>query len=316
MNIQQLGRTGITVSELCFGTLTFSPWQANLPPERAGALLAYGFERGISFLDTAQYYQNYPHIRNGLKRTNREIVVATKTYAYDRPGAEAALEEARRELDRDIIDIFLLHEQESIHTIRGHMEALEVLEEAKAKGKIRAVGISTHCVAGVRGAMSMGLDVVHPLINREGWGIVDGSREDMEAAIRDAASWGIGIYSMKALAGGNLFRSAEEALRYAFSVAGVVSRAIGMQSEEEIDANIAFCETGSFTPKAKRKLEEKKRKLLVEEDCIGCGNCEKRCKQKAIKLIKNKKSPQIDANKCVLCGYCAKTCPVCAIKVI
>jgi len=316
MKSNPLGKTGITVSELCFGTLTFSPWQADLPPERAGELLAYAFEKGINFLDTAQYYQNYPHIRAGLKRTNREIVVATKTYAYDRPGAIHALEEARRELDRDVIDIFLLHEQESIHTIRGHKEALEVLTEAKAKGIIRAVGISTHCVAGVRGAMSMGLDAVHPLINLEGWGIVDGTREDMENAIRDAASWGIGIYSMKALAGGNLFRAAGEALRYAFSLPGVASRAIGMQSEEEIDANVAFCETGSFPPQAEEKLGKKQRKLLIEEDCIGCGSCRDRCKQKAIKLTNNQKTPQIDLKKCVLCGYCAKNCPVCAIKVI
>jgi len=168
----------------------------------------------------------------------------------------------------------------------------------------------------VRGAMSMGLDVVHPLINRAGWGIADGSREDMEKAILDASSWGIGIYSMKSLAGGNLFREAEEAFRYAFSLPGVSSRAIGMQSEAEIDANVTFAETGRFPENAKKALEEKKRRLLVEEDCIGCGNCQRRCKQNAIKLLNGKKPPIIDVNSCVLCGYCANNCPVCAIKVI
>ena len=311
-----LGRTGIEVSEICYGTLTFSPLQADLPPRRAGELLRYAFSRGIRFLDTAQYYQNYPHIREGLRGWTGEVVIATKTYAYDRKGAEEAVEEARRELDRDVIDIFLLHEQESIYTLKGHMEALETLRTYQSKGIIRAVGASMHHVAAVRGAMSVGLDVIHPIINLEGVGIADGTREEMEAALTEAARWGIGIYTMKALGGGNLFRRAEECLRYAFSLPFAASRAIGMQSEEEIDANVAFAETGSFRPEEKEKLEKRQRRLIIEEDCIGCGNCVKKCFQNAVFFEKNKKTPTIDRKKCVLCGYCAKMCPVCAIKVI
>ena len=81
-----------------------------------------------------------------------------------------------------------------------------------------------HHVAAVRGAMSVGLDVIHPIINLEGVGIADGTREDMEKALTDAASWGIGIYTMKALGGGNLFRRAEECLKYAFSLPFAASR--------------------------------------------------------------------------------------------
>ncbi len=316
MKRNPLGRTGIEVSELCYGTLTFSPLQADLPPERAGELLKYAFSRGINFLDTAQYYQNYPHIRAGLRGYQGEAVIATKTYAYDRKGAVEAVEEARRELDRDVIDIFLLHEQESIYTLKGHMEALETLRSYQAKGVIRAVGASMHHVAAVRGAMSVGLDVIHPIINLEGVGIADGTREDMEKALTDAASWGIGIYTMKALGGGNLFRRAEECLKYAFSLPFAASRAVGMQSEEEIEANVSFAETGSFRPEEKEKLEKRQRRLIIEEDCIGCGNCVKKCFQHAAFFEKNQKTPTIDREKCVLCGYCAKTCPVCAIKVI
>lgn len=316
MQYNLLGRTGIRVSELCYGTLTFSPLQADLPPERAGELLRYAFSRGINFLDTAQYYSNYPHIRAGLKSWNGDVVISTKCYAYDKAGAESALEEARRELDRDVIDIFMLHEQESIYTLKGHMEALETFWNYKEKGVIRAVGASTHHVAAVRGAMSVGLDVLHPLINLEGIGIADGTREEMEAALTDASALGIGIYTMKSLGGGNLFRRAEECLRYAFSLPFAASRAIGMQSEEEIDANVTFAETGAFRPEEKKALEGRRRHLIVEEECIGCGNCAKKCSQKAIKLINGQKPAVVDLEKCVLCGYCAKSCPVCAIKVI
>ena len=76
-----------------------------------------------------------------------------------------ALEDARQRLQRDVIDIFMLHEQESIHTIRGHWPALEVLFEAKAKGIVRAVGISTHCVAIILRAQVPEIEVISPLIN-------------------------------------------------------------------------------------------------------------------------------------------------------
>ena len=58
----------------------------------------------------------------------------------------------------------MLHEQESVYTLRGHKEALEELYRLKSCGIIRAVGISTHYVAAVDAAVSWGLDVVFPLL--------------------------------------------------------------------------------------------------------------------------------------------------------
>ena len=83
-----------------------------------------------------------------------------------------SVEKALKELGRDYIDIFMLHEQESILTIKGHWEAIEYLIEAKEKGIVRAIGISTHHVEGVMGAASVPeIDVIHPLVNIAGIGI-------------------------------------------------------------------------------------------------------------------------------------------------
>ena len=62
-----LGDTGIQVSKLCFGTLTMSPLQKNMTVRQGAALLAYAYERGVRFLDTADLYGTYPHIREALK---------------------------------------------------------------------------------------------------------------------------------------------------------------------------------------------------------------------------------------------------------
>ncbi len=319
MEITALGTSGITVSRLCIGSLTVSPVQANLPPERAAEVLAYAFSRGIRFTDTAQYYENYPLLRRALELYQGEVVISTKTYAYTREMAAEAVEQARRELNRDVIDIFMLHEQESVHTLRGHREALDYLFECKARGIIRAVGVSMHHVAAVRGVIEfhkrgVPLDVIHPIFNRGGYGIADGTIEDMQAAAADAHALGIGVFAMKVLGGGHLFRDAAAAFDFALDQPYIDAVAVGMQSEAEIDANLAYFETRTFPPAAKDALDKKSRRLHIEDYCEGCGACVRRCAQGALTLFEGHAS--VMAEKCVLCGYCSRVCPLFAIKVL
>jgi len=338
------------ITRLVYGSLTVGPLQANLDPVRAGEVLAYAFDRGINFLDTAQYYRNYPHIREGLRRCRRpeEVMISSKTYAYDRAGALAAVDEARLALDRDTIDLFMLHEQESIHTLRGHREALDTLFTLREKGVVRAVGISTHHIAGAEGAMILAeegtpLDVIHPLFNKAGIGIADGTPEQMAAALDALHKTGCGIFGMKALAGGHLFRNAGEAFSYVLNQPFMDAVAVGMQDEAEVDANIGYFTEGSFAhgQDSALRLHRKERRLHVEEYCEGCGRCVARCPQQALRLADagpEEKNPYdfgdafaeaagvtaekegsqtaaVDPDKCVLCGYCTAVCPVFALKV-
>ena len=198
----RLGRSGLMVSPLALGTLTMSPLQKDFPPQRGAELILYAAEQGINLFDTAQYYETYEPLRLALKR-RPDLLVSTKSYAYDRAGAEAAFEEARQALDMDVIPIFLMHEQEDRLTLKGHREAFDFYLEQKAKGKILAVGFSTHRVAAVDYAPRYpGVDVIFPLINVTGVGIPDGTRDEMAQAIARAHSADIGIYAMKPLAAG------------------------------------------------------------------------------------------------------------------
>ena len=151
MHTRSLGRSGLKVSQLCFGTLTMSPLQCNLSPREGADLLIYAYEQGVRFLDTADLYGTYPHIKLALKDA-KDYVISTKAYCYDRETAQAALERAFAGVGRDYIDLFMLHEQESLYTLRGHEEALIYLAEQRDKGHIGAVGISTHFCACVRAA--------------------------------------------------------------------------------------------------------------------------------------------------------------------
>ena len=95
-----LGKTGIEVSRLCFGALTMSPLQCDMPPERGAELILYAYERGVDFVDTAEYYRNYAHIKPALAR-EPSIKVAAKAYCYDRKTAAESFEKAIRGLGRD-----------------------------------------------------------------------------------------------------------------------------------------------------------------------------------------------------------------------
>ncbi len=312
---------GVGVSRLCIGSLTVSPMQASLPFERAADVLAYAFDRGITFTDTAQYYENYAIIRRALEKCAdpSRVRISTKTYAYSKSLAQEAVEQARLELDRDVIDIFMLHEQESYETLRGHMEALDCLFEYKAKGVIKAVGASMHHVAAVRGVKTLAergfrLDVIHPIFNKAGIGIADGDVSEMAAAIKEVHDLGIGVFGMKSLAGGHLYSSAAEAFDFVLDSGFVDAVAVGMQSEEEIDANISYFETRSFPEAASEALAKKTRRLLIEDYCEGCGSCVARCAQSALRLEDGRAT--VDPDRCVLCAYCSKVCPMFAIKVI
>lgn len=301
------------VSKLCFGTLTLSPLQQNFSPARAADLMEYAFKQGINFFDTAEIYESYDLFREFLKRDipREEVFISSKCYAYDEKTAKESLNLALESMETDYIDLFMLHEQESQHTLRGHGPALEYFAQMKKEGKIRHIGISSHYVAGVMAAADHPLiEVIHPIINKMGLGIVDGSRQDMEKAIAYAKSQGKFIFAMKALGGGHLLKSYGQALDYVLALEDIDALAIGMQSKEEIDANIASVIEGKMAYEA----VDKERKLIIDPYCIGCNKCVERCQQGALKLVDGK--AVVDSSLCVLCSYCVQTCEDFYIKVI
>ena len=314
MEMRKLGRSGLTVSRMCFGTLTMSPLQCDMSPEAGARLLIYAYERGVRFLDTADLYGTYPHIRLALKEAG-DYVISTKAYCYDEPTARQALERAFRGTGRDYIDLFMLHEQESLYTLRGHEEALNYLQRQKELGHIGAVGVSTHFCACVEAAPRFPMiDVIHPLINVSGIGIQDGARQDMERAIAHARDFGIGIFAMKPLGGGHLISSNGEALAYALESPLLDAIAVGMQSTREIDANVAAFEGAAKAREQLEALKDRKRRIMVHDWCEGCGRCAERCRQQAISVVDGR--ARIDEGRCVFCGYCARVCPQFCIKVV
>lgn len=204
MKYNKLGNTDILVSSIGFGVLTIGKTQLNLPLDEGAELVRYGLSKGINLLDTAEYYETYPYIHQALKGTNYNPVIASKSLELSYSDMEKAIEEARRELDRDVIEIFLMHEVRHNGDFENRSGAWECLIDAKAKGRIKAMGVSTHHVdVAEKMADVAECDILFPLINKDGLGIRKGSgqgtAEEMATAIKANVEAGKGIFAMKVL---------------------------------------------------------------------------------------------------------------------
>lgn len=309
-----MGLKKIALSEVCFGSLAISPLQGRVSSRQGQKILEYALDAGINWLDTAEIYDNYGQLRPVLRKYP-EVRIVSKSYAVTGPELEQSLEKARKGLGREVIDIFLLHEQESFFTLKGHAAAWEALLAAKAKGRVSYIGISTHAVQGVRaGALQPGLDVIHPLINFQGLGIIDGTLEQMQEEISFASGLGIFLYAMKVFGGGHLGACPEKALGFVRETKGVKAMALGMSSRQEVDFNLAFLAGNPLSPELKNLVLQRERRLYVAGWCQGCGKCVEVCPQKALELRRGQAVPAEE--KCILCGYCGRVCPHFCLKII
>jgi aryl-alcohol dehydrogenase-like predicted oxidoreductase len=152
-----LGRSGLRVSPLSLGTMTFGEdngWGAS--PETSGAILAEYLDRGGNVIDTANIYTNghsekivgdFFAARPGLRE---RVVLSTKFFANLHPGDPngggagrkaliAQLEESLRRLQTDHVDLYWLHGWDRRAPIE---ETLRALDDLVAAGKVRYVGFS------------------------------------------------------------------------------------------------------------------------------------------------------------------------------
>lgn len=186
-----LGRSGLRVSPLTLGTMTFGEdhgWGASV--EESEAILAEYLDRGGNFIDTANIYTNghsekiigdWFTARPGLRD---RVVIGTKFFANlhegdpngggaGRKSIVAALENSLRRLRTDYVDIYWLHNWDRTAPIE---ETLRTLDDLVTSGKIRYVGFSdlpgwkaaeAQVTARLRGwAPAIGLQVEYSLLER------------------------------------------------------------------------------------------------------------------------------------------------------
>ncbi len=315
-----LGKTGLEVSELCFGALPMGPLQKKLSVEDGAAVIARALQGGVNFIDTAQLYQTYEPIKRALEQTAARPVIASKSTASTYEDMRRAVDEAREAMGLAVVDIFHLHAARADETVfEQRRGAWECLRDCKAEGLIRAVGVSTHSVPVVRRAAAMeDVDVVFPIINMKGTGILQGTLAEMEPAIHACQEQGKGVYLMKVLGGGCLVEDYHQAVSYARRVArGGAPLAMGMVSQDEVDYNLAYFQAEEPEKVSLPPLQvEKKWFQVVEVLCQQCGTCVDFCPNGAISRENADQTPVINHDLCLRCGYCVGECPQFAIRMV
>src|SRR5271163_582789 len=161
MEYATLGNTGLLVSKLCFGTMTFGDGRglfkalSAVGQAEADELVKMSIDGGINFFDTADNYTEGESERilgQSLKNLNiarKDVVIATKVYSRVGPGRNDVgasrghimdgVEDSLRRLQTDHIDLYQIHASDSVTPIEETLRALDTLVQ---QGKVRYVGCS------------------------------------------------------------------------------------------------------------------------------------------------------------------------------
>jgi aryl-alcohol dehydrogenase-like predicted oxidoreductase len=159
MKYRQLGYTGLRVSELALGTMTFGgqgkfAYVGTTEVEEARRIVDVAIDRGINFIDTADIYsagRSEEILGEVLTGRRDEIVLATKArFAMGTGQNDAGLsrryliracEASLRRLKTDYIDLYQVHQRDGITPMEETLDALDTLVH---QGKVRYIGVSNH----------------------------------------------------------------------------------------------------------------------------------------------------------------------------
>lgn len=222
MKYNELGKTGVLVSELCLGTMTFGGkgyWQAigQVPQDEVNQIVKTAVDNGINFMDTANgYSEGLSETMLGkavseLKIPRQELFIATKVRIRMGPGANQvglsrlhimdSVNDSLQRMNLSHIDLLYIHGVDPITPLE---ETMRGLEDVVRSGKVRYLGISNHPAWMVMKANSYA--------DKMGWSKFVASQNYYTIASRDiereivpmALNENIGIMPWSPLAGGFL----------------------------------------------------------------------------------------------------------------
>jgi len=237
-----LGGTGLRTTVLGIGTGTNGGrQQRELGMEGFVRLFRYAYESGIRYIDTADAYMTHLYVREAMRGLPREeFFILTKTRAKHPEVARADIERFRRELNTQYLDCVLMHCMTTGDFPTQMRPVLDVLLEEKAKGRIRAVGVSCHGYEPLVASVDCpDLDVHLVRINPFKLHM-DEDADKVIAEMRKMAAKGRGVLGMK-IYGETGYDSREkrlEALKLALGCGCVHAFTIGFTRPEQIDETL------------------------------------------------------------------------------
>ncbi len=266
MKYGKLGRTGLDVSAICLGAMTYGdPARGNhtwtLPEEQTRPFIRRAIELGINFFDTANVYsdgtsRSSSAAPSGDFARREEIVLATKVHGRMRPGPNGAglsrrailaeIDNSLRRLGTDYVDLYQIHRWDPTTPIEETMEALHDVVKA---GKARYIGASSMYAWQFAKALHVA--------ERRGWTRFVSMQNHLNLLYREeeremlplCADEGIGLLPWSPLARGRLTREWNE--------------------ETDRTRNDAFARTLYTTSDSDRQVVEQVAKIAAARGCLA-----------------------------------------------
>jgi len=314
----RLGRTGLEVTRIGVGGIPIQ----RLTEDEAVRVVQHCLDLGINFLDTANGYStSEERMGKAVAGRREQVIIATKTGATDRAGATEHLELSLERIGTDYIDLWQFHNVstfEDLDRVLGAGGAMEAAQEARASGKIRHIGITSHTMeVALKATASDRFETIQFPFN-----VI--TSEPADELIPLAREHDVGFIAMKPLAGG-LLDNAEIAFKYLLQFEDVVPDP-GIEKPAEIDQIVAIVNSASELSAADREEIGRMRDELGTQFCRRCQYCQP-CPEgipipSIMNLVSfNKRLPReqmfsgwvadaVDkARGCAECGECEEKCP-------
>lgn len=282
-----LGRTGVNLPIVSMGAMRGD----------TKALVMAGIKKGIVHFDTAHVYQegkNEKMLGEIFKTENRDqLFIATKIVPSDMDretgeiGDDFNIEEFIEMLDISLerlqmnqVDLLYVHAVSSKQAVL-HPEVIKAVELAKAQGKCKYLGVSTHKNEPevIRAAIEAGVyDVVLTAYNFK-----QDHLEDMNKALAEGAAKGLGFVAMKTMAGGFLDEehtkpiNTKAALKWALSNENICTAIPGFTAFEQLEESFSIMEKLKLTKQEEQDLEFAREYAGLY--CNQCSVCQGQCQK-------------------------------------
>ena len=313
----RLGRTGAMVSSFGLGGIQFS----KITQTEVTRTIRRALELGVNFLETAHgYFDSEGKIGAAMEGRWAGMVLATKTGPGEPKTVMEHLHESLRRLRTEYIHLYQMH---GVDREEGHASARRCMEDAlldaKADGKIGAVGVTTHSLDL---AMKMVEDDVFDSIQLP---ISFINQEVVERGLIEAAAQrDVGLIAMKPLGGGRL-GDPRLCLGYIYELKNVVP-VVGVETPEQVEQLVHITEHPQTLTEADRRRMQEIEAEVGKYFCRACNYCQP-CpeeipiyrvlyfpvyiKQMGVERVLSSGTVQVvqDSERCVECGECEERCP-------
>ncbi len=247
-----LGKSGVKVTRLAFGTGTYSgETQRELGQEQFTRLVRYAYDRGVRFFETAESYNGMHKMLGvalkGIPRDNYRLMSKVTTRQGSDPREK--IDELRKLANTDYFDVMLMHYQHVATWPEDTRRWQDGILEAKSKTAVLGYGASVHGLPALRRFPgNKWLDIAMIRMNHKGVRMDAeeydtnglGNVSEVVTHVQQVRKEGMGVISMK-LVGEGAFTKREDrqaAMRFAFNHAGVDSVTVGFKNTAEIDEAI------------------------------------------------------------------------------